>query len=413
MGGFYFNKLSAETATSVPVITDGIFDPVLEFGIGLKVGMGRTFDKGPLHAELSITLQGLLQGVIAWFKPTDTRRERIMYYRVQGGVAIEGRIYGSVDFKVIQVDVEVIAKITVLFVVEVYKAIQVALVAEVSVRASIKIVFVRVSFSFSLTVREEFVLGSDSTPPWQLAPASSGAMAASVPVFMGSSRSAAFSPKQPRSPRVGRCDRHIPIEAINGTPQSITDVDIRVGHRRPLRWDNGAIATTLALPAQVRRETQKDGKLRLDLYFQPSFTKTEAGVSGVALLFIENSIPANEDQQEDNDTDFDELVKALLKWIIYAYLSDRERKDLGISNSTVNDGTPINVDEQPLTLSFLEAVYTRFVAFLEEEPADVFGKPLIRFLSANFIFDISDRPFKKKKSAARFSPCFPSLRWRL
>ena len=54
-GGFYFNKLSAETATSVPVVSkSGDFNPVIEFGIGVRMGLGKSFSKGPLRAELSI-----------------------------------------------------------------------------------------------------------------------------------------------------------------------------------------------------------------------------------------------------------------------------------------------------------------------------------------------------------------------
>ena len=36
----------------------------------LKIGLGKTFNKGVLKAELSITVQGVLEGVIAWFNPS-------------------------------------------------------------------------------------------------------------------------------------------------------------------------------------------------------------------------------------------------------------------------------------------------------------------------------------------------------
>ncbi|NER29873.1 MAG: hypothetical protein F6J89_20195, partial [Symploca sp. SIO1C4] len=90
VGGFYFNKLSAETATSVPAITNGTFNPVLEFGIGLKVGLGKIIKKGPLRAEMSITIHGILQGVFATFNPTDTSQNKVTYYKVQGVVGIFG-----------------------------------------------------------------------------------------------------------------------------------------------------------------------------------------------------------------------------------------------------------------------------------------------------------------------------------
>ncbi len=421
LGGFYFNKLSAETATSVPDIVSGTFDPVLEFGIGLQVGLGKIIKKGPLRAEFSITMHGILQGVFATYNPTDTNEKKATYYRIQGGVAIVGRIYGVVDFKVIQVDIEVLVKVAVLFVVEVYKAIQVALVATVSVKASIKIAFVRIRFKFKLTVREQFVLGSDSTPPWQLAAGSGGAMAATVPVFTAraqtlhpsqmqknarANRSFAYAKAQGTS-STGRVTNVTTTNDTTQTSGTTTNVTTQTSGGRSLRWDNGTTGIQLALPGDVRTETVKDGKLRLDIYFQPSFTKTETEVSGIGLLFMENSIPLDDNSTNDNDTDFDELVKALFKWVIYAYLSDSERNDLNINTSAVN------VDAQVLTLELLEDVYTLFVNYLEEEAADEFWEPLIRFLSRNFIFDITDRPIDNTEISGTIFPMFPQLEMEL
>ncbi|WP_424100036.1 Calx-beta domain-containing protein [Moorena producens] len=416
LGGFYFNKLSAETATSVPDIVSGTFDPVLEFGIGLQVGLGKIIKKGPLRAEFSITMHGLLQGVFATYNPTDTNEKKATYYRIQGGVAIVGRIYGVVDFKVIQVDIEVLVKVAVLFVVEVYKAIQVALVATVSVKASIKIAFVRIRFKFKLTVREQFVLGSDRTPPWQLAAGSGGAMAATIPVF--TARAQTLHPS--RIQKNARANRSFSFAKAQGTSSTgrvtnvttqtsgtTTNVTTETSGGRSLRWDDGTTGIQLALPGDVRTETVKDGKLRLDIYFQPSFTKTETEVSGIGLLFMENSIPLDDNSTNDNDTDFDELVKALFKWVIYAYLSDSERNDLNINTSAVN------VDAQVLTLELLEDVYTLFVNYLEEEPADEFWAPLIRFLSVNFIFDITDRPIDNTEISGTIFPMFPQLQMEL
>ncbi|NEP24284.1 Calx-beta domain-containing protein [Moorena sp. SIO3I6] len=421
LGGFYFNKLSAETATSVPDIVSGTFDPVLEFGIGLQVGLGKIIKKGPLRAEFSITIHGLLQGVFATYNPTDTNQKKATYYRIQGGVAIVGRIYGVVDFKVIQVDIEVLVKVAVLFVVEVYKAIQVALVATVSVRASIKIAFVRIRFKFNLTVREQFVLGSDSTPPWQLAAGSGGAMAATVPVF--TARAQTVRPyrikKNGRANRFGFAKAQTisstrTVTNVTTTNTTTTNGTTQTSGGRSLRWDDGTTGIQLALPGDVRTETVKDGKLRLDIYFQPSFTKTETDtkteteVSGIGLLFMENSIPLDDNSTNDNDTDFDELVKALFKWVIYAYLSDSERNALNI------DTIAVNVDNQDLTLELLEDVYTLFVNYLEEEPADDFWAPLIRFLSVNFIFDITDRPISADTEiSGTIFPMFPQLEMEL
>ncbi|NEP35616.1 hypothetical protein, partial [Moorena sp. SIO3B2] len=414
LGGFYFNKLSAETATSVPDIVSGTFDPVLEFGIGLQVGLGKIINKGPLRAEFSITMQGLLQGVFATYNPTDTNEKKATYYRIQGGVAIVGRIYGVVDFKVIQVDVEVLVKVAVLFVVEVYKAIQVALVAKVSVKASIKVGFVRIRFKFKLTVREQFVLGSDSTPPWQLAAVSGGAMAPPDPVF--TARAQTLRPSMQKNARANRSFAFAKAQATSSTGTvtnaTTTNVTTETSGGRSLRWDDGTTGIKLDRSNQMgddTKETTEEGdKLPLDIYFQPSFTKTETGVSGIGLLFMENSIPLDDNSTNDNDTDFDELVKALFKWVIYAYLSDSERSDLNIDTSSVN------VDNQVLTLELLEDVYTLFVNYLEEEPADEFWAPLIRFLSTNFIFDITDRPIDDDTEiSGTIFPMFPQLEMEL
>ncbi|NEP01762.1 MAG: LysM peptidoglycan-binding domain-containing protein [Symploca sp. SIO2E9] len=425
VGGFYFNKLSAETATSVPVVTNGTFNPVLEFGIGLKVGLGKIIKKGPLRAEMSITIHGILQGVFATFNPTDTSQNKVTYYKVQGGVGIVGRLYGVVDFKVIQVDIEVLVSITVLFVVEVYKAIQVALVAKVSVRASIKIAFVRIKFKFNLTVREQFVLGSDSKTPWRLAAASGGAMAVNIPRFAASRQTIPVDFTTARRSAVSR-ERRQPLHRSNGRGNysfspvarfARTEVITNTGttantssgastggtENRGLRWENNQTAIKLAKPDKIREQTWVNDKLRLDIYFQPSFTRTDIGVSGISLLFIENSIPIDEQSQSDKDTDFDELVKALFKWVIYAALTDDERNNL-----TAND-TGIDVDDYSLNLKILEEFYTLFTDYLEQAPADDFWEPLIRFLQENFTFEITDRPIDNNDISGTIFPIFPQL----
>lgn len=175
-GGFYFNKLSAATTTLVPTAIEGhplkppekgVFTPVYEFGLGLRIGYGKSFHSGPLNAEIQITVQGLITGVISWYNPIEGDRE--LYYKIAGGVAIVGRLYGEVDFGIISVSVEVIARAMITFVVEVYQPIPILLAADVSVKASVKVAFITISFSFSLRVEQEFIIPSPqggTLPPW-------------------------------------------------------------------------------------------------------------------------------------------------------------------------------------------------------------------------------------------------------
>ncbi len=181
-GGFYFNKLSAATATSTPRLKEGAskngeFTPVYEFGLGLRIGLGKTFNAGPLRAEISITVQGILEGVFSYYnygsevlakKPN--LPEKVDYFMIKGGVALIGRLYGAVDFKVIKVEVEVVIEVMLVFLVESYQPIQLLLSARVSVRASVTILFIKVSFSFKLTVKQEFTIdspmGAPEDAPW-------------------------------------------------------------------------------------------------------------------------------------------------------------------------------------------------------------------------------------------------------
>ncbi len=169
-GGFYFRKLSAETATSTPKLhanDKGVFTPVYEFGLGLKLGLGKSFNKGPLKAEISITLQGIIEGVISWYRPADGSEETA-YYKLQGGVRIVGRLYGAVDFVIIAVEIEVVAQATILFVFEVYKDIQILLSASVSVSATVKVAFIKIRKHFEMTVEQHFTIDSPTghDTPW-------------------------------------------------------------------------------------------------------------------------------------------------------------------------------------------------------------------------------------------------------
>lgn len=171
-GGFYLNKLSAATTTVVPTGTTaieiaekGVFTPVYEFGLGLRMGLGKSFRSGPLNAEIQITVQGMIEGVISWYNPIQPAGERELYYKIGGGVAIVGRLYGEVDFGIISVSIEVIAKAMIIFLVEVYQPIQILLSADVSVKASVKVAFIKVSFSFGLRVEQEFTIPSPLAGP--------------------------------------------------------------------------------------------------------------------------------------------------------------------------------------------------------------------------------------------------------
>jgi len=156
-GGFYFAYLTGATSQRVPPITNGAFSPVIEAGLGLAVGLGKTFQAGPLKAGLKVEVYGIFEGVFAPFNPYDRATGSDNYYWVQGIAGIVGTLYGSVDFVVIKAEVSIVARAQVTFVLEAHRPSLVELKVSVTAKAKIKIIFITVHFSFSSIIP---VLGS-------------------------------------------------------------------------------------------------------------------------------------------------------------------------------------------------------------------------------------------------------------
>jgi hypothetical protein len=173
-GGIYFGYLNGDTSTSVPAITNGTFSPVLELGLGLAVGVGREFNKGPLKAGAYIQVEVVFEGVLAWFHPDDASGSKAIYYWARGSAALVGKVYGEVDFKIISVDISFEAYAAATLTLAAYRPTQIEMSVGVKVHASVKIVFVRIHFSFSTSLDISFTIGSASTTPWVLSADQSG-----------------------------------------------------------------------------------------------------------------------------------------------------------------------------------------------------------------------------------------------
>lgn len=177
-GGFYFGKLSNDTATDFNLPQgNGQFTPVIAFGIGIRAGVGRSVDKGILKAELSLTLQVILEGIIAPYEPNPKSFEIIqasestLYFRIQAQAALVGRIYGEINFVIVSASVDITAKIFAALLVEAYKATHVlfgaSVSASVSVRINLGLFKITITCSFSTTISQTFILGSDDPDaPW-------------------------------------------------------------------------------------------------------------------------------------------------------------------------------------------------------------------------------------------------------
>jgi len=192
-GGLYFGKLSNATATQVPKTNNGTFDPVIVFGLGLQLGLGYNFTKGPLSAGFALTVFGIVEGVIApWHAYDQSSRSTALtvsdgvmqsdyYFKLSGMVGLIGLLYGKVDFAIIQAAVNVKITLSLQITYESYRAIPLVMMATVDISLKVKIDLglfsISVSLSFSATVSAKFVLGSDQTAPWDDQPALESFMA--------------------------------------------------------------------------------------------------------------------------------------------------------------------------------------------------------------------------------------------
>lgn len=181
-GGLYFGKLSAATATQVPRTELGTFDPVIVFGLGLQLGLGYNFIKGPLAAGFALTVFGIIEGVIAAWHPYQPALpapgaalslQDEYYFKLSGTVGVIGLLYGKVDFAIIQASVNVNITLSLKITYESYRAIPLVATAKVDISLKVKIDLglfsISISLSFAATVSATFVIGSDSTAPWDRA----------------------------------------------------------------------------------------------------------------------------------------------------------------------------------------------------------------------------------------------------
>lgn len=168
-GGLYFGVLSGATSSRVPAVTNGQFSPVIELGVGLSIGVGRTFEKGPLKAGLYVNVLVIFEGALAWFHPDQGGGDTELYYWCRGTAGVVGKLYGSIDFKILAVSVTVEIAAVATLELAAHRATLVALSLSVKANASVKFLFFSVSFQFSLQLSTSFQIGSDSPAPWALA----------------------------------------------------------------------------------------------------------------------------------------------------------------------------------------------------------------------------------------------------
>lgn len=178
-GGVYFGKLSAVTATQVPATTKGTFNPVITFGLGMQVGLGYNFRKGPLKAGFALTVFGILEGTIAAFHPyqithgsSNAPVQKDYYFHIKGTIGVLGKLYGSVDFGIISASLTVKITLSLSLTYESYQPIPIAVRVTVDVSLKVKVDLGLFSFSIHLSFHADvsahfdISLPNQGTAPW-------------------------------------------------------------------------------------------------------------------------------------------------------------------------------------------------------------------------------------------------------
>lgn len=167
-GGIYFGTLKGDAVKNIPQITNGAFSPVVLIGIGLRVGLGRSFDFGIVKGGVSLTATGILEGVFALFNPNDKTQKSGMYYLVKAAVGVCGTLFLTADLKIISISVSAEISAMCDMTIESYRRSVIKLSLYLKLSASLRILFIKINFSFVFDKTVEFTIGKDSAAPWKI-----------------------------------------------------------------------------------------------------------------------------------------------------------------------------------------------------------------------------------------------------
>jgi len=339
-GGFYFAVLNGSTSLSLPATKLGTFSPVLEFGIGMNLGLGKTFNKGILSAGLTIVFYGIVEGTLAWFKPLPPSQDlpgTDFYYKLKGTFGIVGHIYGSVNFAIISATLDIMVYAQATITIEAAEPILLAFEAGVSIELTVKISLgffsIRIHLSFSATVREQFTIGSPAAAQWKVSQGNLMYQLAEQP----------------------------------------SEID--------LNWGN---LVTLVTPQ------------RTDLYFIPFFSATKVTdkqeTVGIASLFAENNnnkpkegydISGNSLNTDSPLTSFDKVCVSILAWTFNA--SNGQSQTSSFADLLTDTITPQQIELIGNTLAQNNKLFTY--------------PELINFIKQLFVLNIIEVPNRNEEVA--------------
>lgn len=341
-GGFYFGRLGGVTTRRLPrdsVYKPEAFDPVLVFGIGLRIGVGKNIQRGIFDAELSLCYEGILEGVLAFFNPQKSAPESL-YYWLQGTVGIVGRIRGRVIFAVItaEVSLEVAARVGITL--ESFQPLVLSFKASVSINLVVRIgtgwLSADINCSFYTEISEQFQIPAPNSgiPAWAIEPRKEVQMAPAAPAPFGLMAQSEDEMEKALLSLVSFALADPAPRALSPQAEALRRSDLSPQASQPIprmTWN------PIEIPDGQR------GELRL--LFRPQFTMVRVDneqqqiAHGVALLFLQSVGTAHPKAPEPPPgfrpvppSDFDRFAEAMLLWCVNSLLN---RDRIAVSKNEV------------------------------------------------------------------------------
>jgi hypothetical protein len=158
--GFYFAKL--RSGDNPGASASDKFNPILALGVAFRLEAAVSISAGVFSASLSISVTVVFQGLLAW-KDGSTVTKAPDAYWFAGTLEAQVLVKGAVDFKVIKVSVSISFSFKADIAMENEYGTDLIINAQITARATVKVVFFKVHFSFHTEINHTIHLNSGST----------------------------------------------------------------------------------------------------------------------------------------------------------------------------------------------------------------------------------------------------------
>ncbi|WP_042153426.1 MULTISPECIES: hypothetical protein [unclassified Pseudoalteromonas] len=176
--GFYIASLKSVDHSIFSSYEDEVEGTsIVQVGCAIRIGLGKYFRKGPLYAGASISVYGVLEGAFA-FENDESGLDKFFpdHFALRGRIGAIAEIIGYVDFKIVKASLHAFLQVEIgLLLAYINSRLMPAplyIEGNVGVRIRVTIscfkifrkkICIRITFSFSTTVRFQWTLGGSGS----------------------------------------------------------------------------------------------------------------------------------------------------------------------------------------------------------------------------------------------------------